>query len=108
MLVGLYKLMDLCFAFNLVTFIDQYAFKDLKSLNTVDFSGNKLSFFNERAKIDLMSPFFHCHYLEVLKLSNNNISTFFEDWLEFQLTKLDLTNNSLTHIEVNILNSTFL
>ena len=102
MLEGFNHLISISFYDNQIKYISPNAFKDLVSLTIAHFSTNELSTFNEKSKIDLISPFHHCKRLKELNLSNNNVISIFKDWIDSKssITKLILRNNSLTYLQV--------
>ena len=105
---GLFNLRTLHLTNNIITYISQNAFQDLKNLRRIDLSGNKLSIFNEEAKVSLISPFQFTPFLRKLNLANNNISSIYKDWTQLWFIKIILTNNTFTHLQVHIYYNTYL
>ncbi|XP_039300523.1 protein toll [Nilaparvata lugens] len=99
LLEGLYDLNVIDMSFNRIEEIHPNAFQRKPKLEVIDFTNNFLTF--ETSQQGAQSPFQYCKELKTLKLANNSIGTFFEDW-HFILTRLqylDLSYNKISIIQ---------
>lgn len=90
---GLYRLESLKLKMNFLKQIDSAMWNSLSSLKELDMSYNELD--------DL--PINELHYLETLKLNNNNLSYIRDDWRisVVRLAVLDLRNNNFVELSVS-------
>ncbi|RZF43732.1 hypothetical protein LSTR_LSTR009155 [Laodelphax striatellus] len=97
LLEGLYDLQSIDMSFNRLEEIHPNAFQRKPQLEIIDFTNNFLTF--ETSQLASHSPFQFCRNLKTLKLANNSIATFFEDW-HFILTSLQFLDLKYNRISV--------
>ncbi|OAF66671.1 hypothetical protein A3Q56_05607, partial [Intoshia linei] len=95
---------------NRISFIDEFSFKELKNLNSLDLSHNQITFLHQNAfnglnslkslnfeynAIEYLPNINFIKNLNSLQLNNNKIISFYPNGLPSKIKKFDLKNNKI-------------